>query len=57
MEVQMITLVRRGFITREQYMEAVERHRKVGGHIGVQLLELGYLDAEKMSKFAKEVLG
>jgi len=57
MEVHMITLVRRGYITREQYMEAVDRHREVGGHIGVQLLELGYLDAEKMSKFAKDVLG
>lgn len=53
----MITLVRRGYITREQYTEAVEKHRNEGGHLGEQLLELGYLDAEKMSNFARDVLG
>ena len=57
MEVPMITLVRRGYITREQYSEAVEKHRQHGGHLGEQLLDLGYLDAEKMSSFAREVLG
>lgn len=57
MEVPMITLVRRGYITREQYTEAVEKHRNEGGHLGEQLLELGYLDAEKMSNFARDVLG
>ena len=53
----MITLVRRGYITREQYMEAVDRHRLEGGQIGVKLLELGYIDADKMKNFAKDVLG
>lgn len=53
----MITLVRRGYITREQYMEAVDKHRREGGHLGVKLLELGYVDADKMKNFAKDVLG
>jgi hypothetical protein len=56
MEVDMIELVRKGIITKEQYCEAAARHRHEGGHLGVKLLELGYLDGEKMQRFARSIL-
>ena len=52
----MITLVRKGVITRAQYLDAVEKHRLEGGLIGEKLLEMGHIDGEKMQNFARTVL-
>lgn len=53
----MISLVRAGIISRDQYLEAVQKHRQEGGLLGQKLLELGYLDGTKMERFARKVLG
>jgi len=52
----MISLVRKGIISRNEYLEAVEKHRQEGGLLGHKLIELGYIDSTKMEKFARSVL-
>jgi len=49
-------LVQYGIISIEQLVQARYLQRASGGLVGEKLVELGFVDGEKMKKFASRVL-